>query len=291
MKLFLCFHDTSSLYLVLELCAGGTLFDLIQSRAGDSADASSPLMESSWVTYYAAQILRAIEYLHQRGVVHRDISPRNIGLTFPNGAIKLGDFGSAAIFVKGDSNDFVGTADYVSPEMIQGNDHSANICETYSLTPAIDLWSFGCIVYQVSVGTPPFHEANEHLAFQSVLDYSSGKSELFFPPCITEDAKDIVSLLLSIDPASRLGIQDGVIDSMVNCCFQERGGAQTLPQKQYQSIRDHPLFQIDKNKSLWTLLESNSMEPPHKPTKPDWMTELHQGGTTLKSLESIQFDL
>jgi len=289
------------------------LFDLIQSHATDATDAF-PVMDISWVRYYAGQILRAIEYLHQRGVVHRDITPQNIGLTLPKGEIKLGDFGAAAVFVKeecegaalklkrwvpagassGPENfsDFVGTADYVSPEMIRGSDDDANQYKNHTNFPAMDLWSFGCLIYHMFVGKSPFHAASDHLAFQNVLDWANGKSKLHFPPFITEDAKEMTSLLLSNDPASRLGMQDDVIESIMSCNSTDRDGTQILSSlKQYQSIRDHSFFQIDKDKSFWVLEKGKSIDPPCKPTQPNWMTELDQGDTTLKSLESIHFVL
>jgi 3-phosphoinositide dependent protein kinase-1 len=292
MKLFMCFHDASFVYFVLELCAGGTLLGFIQSRAMDSVDPVSPVMGVSWVQYYSGQVLRAIEYLHQRGVVHRDISPQNIALTFPNGEIKLGDFGGAAILEahehEGESRRwvptgsppgqlcyFVGTPGYASPEMIRGRD------EDDTISPSTDVWSFGCLVYHMFVGKSPFHAASDHLAFQRVSDYSSGMIELCFPSFIEEAAKDLISLLLTIDPANRLGMEDGVIESYTACHSTETG------QKRYLSIRDHSFFHT----SIWNSLETKIVEPPHKPAQPKWMVELYRGDKTLESFESVHFDL
>ena len=292
MKLFLSFHDESFVYFVLELCAGGTLLGLIQSRARDSIDPESPVMSVSWVEYYSGQVLRAIEYLHQRGVVHRDISPQNIALTFPNGEIKLGDFGGAAILEAheheggstrrvptgsppGQICDFVGTPGYASPKMIRGRD------EDDTISPSMDVWSFGCLVYHMFVGKSPFHAASDHLAFQRVLDYSNGKIELCFPSFIDETSKDLISLLLSIDPANRLGMQDGVIESNTACHSTETG------QKRYISIRDHSFFHT----TIWNSLETKIMEPPYKPAQPKWMADIYRGDNTLESFESIRFDL
>ena len=292
MKLFLCFHDTSFVYFVLELCAGGTLLGLIQSRSRDLIDPESPLMSVSWVEYYSGQVLRAIEYLHQRGVVHRDISPQNIALTFPNGEIKLGDFGGAAILEAhehegesrrwvptgsppGQFSDFVGTPGYASPEMVRGRD------EDDIISPSIDIWSFGCLIYHMFVGKSPFHAANDHLAFQRVLDYSNRKIELCFPSFIDEAAKDLISLLLTIDPARRLGMQDGVIESNHTCLTTE------TTHKRYLSIRDHSFF----HPTIWDSLKNKIMEPPYKPAQPKWMAELYRGDNTLESFESIRFDL
>jgi serine/threonine protein kinase len=296
MKLFLCFHDASFVYFVLELCAGGTLLSLIQSCASNSINSESPVMCVSWVEYYSGQLLRAIEYLHQRGVVHRDLSPQNIALTFPNGEIKLGDFGGAAILTAhehegelrmwvptgsppGQSSDFVGNPDYASPEMIRGSN------DDDTLSPSMDIWSFGCLVYHMSVGESPFHAASDHLAVQRVLDFANRKMEICFPPSINEAAKDLISLLLSIDPASRLGMQDGVIESNNTCHSTEIG------QKRYISIRNHSFFHTNEDTTIWMSLESKTKEPPYKPAQPKWMADLHSGDDTLESFESIRFDL
>jgi len=323
MKLFLCFHDTNYLYFVLELCAGGTLLDLIQqtqtnntTTRTDTSYISSPVLDISWVRYYACQILQAIEYLHQRGVVHRDISPQNIGLTFPKGEVRLGDFGAAAVFVteecegtetklkrwmpslstssspqgRENTTDFVGTAGYVSPEMIRGNNNNngdtTNQCaEDISNFPAMDLWSFGCIIYHMLVGKSPFHALGEDSPIQNMLDYANGEKQLIFPSFIDTAAKDLISLLLKIEPGDRIGIQDSIFGSSKQCLCAERDGTETS--KHYQSIRDHSFFSIDEDISIW----SQTIEPPYKPDQPNWMKELNVGDTTLKSLDSIEFDI
>ena len=326
MKLFLCFHDTNYLYFVLELCAGGTLLDLIQqtqtnNAATDTSYIPSAVLDISWVRYYACQILQAIEYLHQRGVVHRDLSPQNIGLTFPKGEVRLGDFGAAAVFVtkecegtetklkrwmpslstsssssqgRENSSDFVGTAGYVSPEMIRGNSNNNNgdtttkCTEDISNFPAMDLWSFGCIIYHMIVGKSPFHALGEHSPIQNMLDYTNGKKQLIFPSFIDTAAKDLISSLLKIEPGDRIGIQDSIFGSSKQCLCAERDGTETsLLLKQYQAIRDNSFFDIDEDVSIW----SQTIEPPYKPDQPNWMKELNLGDTTLKSLDSIEFDI
>ena len=318
MKLFLCFHDTNYIYLVLELCAGGTLLDLIQQSCTSSsadhdidiAQMTSSVMDTTWVQYYACQIVRGIEYLHQRGVIHRDISPQNIGITFPKGEIKLGDFGAAAVFSihncdgiemkrwipssssspglgLENSSDFVGTAGYVSPEMIRGNikeeDSTNQSTAEYRTYPAMDLWGIGCIIYYMLVGKSPFHALGEETPIQNMLDYANEEKQLHFPPLFIDSAeKDLITSLLSIVPDNRIGMQDCVIESF--------GSSRKC--KQYQSIRDHEFFQStdDENKSIWPLVENKSMEPPFKPIEPDWLVELSRGDRTLQSLNSAEFD-
>ena len=86
-------------------------------------------------------------------------------------------------------------------------------------------------------------------------------------------------------------MQDGVIESMRSCNSTESNVQVQLAQKKYISIREHSFFQMDKADNFWTLLKSKSIEPPYRPAKPDWMTELQQGRTTLKQLEDVCFDV
>lgn len=166
--------------------------------------------------YYSAQILDTIEYMHSKGVIHRDLKPENV-LLDDQMRVKITDFGTAKILdppkkppqngdgpngmsypedpAKGDdskANSFVGTAEYVSPELL--TDKAA--CK------ASDLWAFGCIVFQLLSGRPPFKAANEYQTFQKIvgLEYEFPKG---FPPV----ARDLVERLLVLDPAKRLNIE------------------------------------------------------------------------------------
>ncbi|XP_053954577.1 3-phosphoinositide-dependent protein kinase 1 isoform X2 [Anastrepha ludens] len=102
---------------------------------------------------------------------------------------------------------FVGTAQYVSPEVLQNG----------PISPAADLWALGCIVYQMISGLPPFRGSNDYVIFKEIL-----ACDLDFPQGFDKDAEDLVRKLLKVKPEERLGAQDG-------------GGS-------YVSIRSHPFF-------------------------------------------------
>ena len=146
--------------------------------------------------------------MHRRGVIHRDLKPENV-LLDDSKHIKITDFGTAkllngtkdssgnALFTDTAQNDdrassFVGTAEYVSPELLTDK----NACK------ASDLWAFGCIIYQLLAGRPPFKAANEYLTFQKIvaLDYD-------IPRGFPEVARDLVERLLVLDPHRRLPIE------------------------------------------------------------------------------------
>ena len=125
--------------------------------------------------------------------------------------IKVTDFGSAKILDQSNYNDnnideersksFVGTAEYVSPELLRDR----------SVGKECDFWALGCIIYQMITGKPPFKATNEYLTFQLIinLDYSFPEN---FPPV----AKDLVQKLLVLDPNERLGSGEDGIENIRN---------------------------------------------------------------------------
>ena len=197
-RLYYTFQDERSLYFVLDLCTGGELLGVLKRMTTFDEDCTR---------FYCAEILDTIEYMHGRGVIHRDLKPENI-LLDEQMHVKITDFGTAKILEESKSqngdtfapdtprtdraNSFVGTAEYVSPELL--TDKSA--CK------ASDLWAFGCMVYQLLAGRPPFKAGNEYQTFQKIvaLDYE-------FPRGFPAIARDLVERLLVLDPQRRLPIE------------------------------------------------------------------------------------
>lgn len=195
--LWATFQDSERLYFVLSYAKNGELLQHILRHKS---------FKLEWTQYYTAELLMAIEYLKAQHVVHRDLKPENI-LLDKNLHILVTDFGSSKI--NGDDevnkktddltrrrrNSFVGTAQYVSPEVLHGEETS------YSS----DLWSFGCVIYQMITGLTPFRAPSEYLIFQKItnLDYE-------FPENIDEDIKDLIEKLLVILPDDRLGASDSI---------------------------------------------------------------------------------
>ncbi|KAF1812272.1 Pkinase-domain-containing protein [Eremomyces bilateralis CBS 781.70] len=201
-RLYYTFQDERSLYFVLDLASNGELLGVLKKLGS---------FDEECTRFYGAQILDSIAYMHSKGVIHRDLKPENV-LLDTQMHVKITDFGTAKILdtrpqqngsgsFAGDPLDgaevdramsFVGTAEYVSPELLTDK----NACK------ASDLWAFGCIIYQLLAGRPPFKAANEYQTFQKIvgLDYQ-------FPREFPVVARDLVERLLVLDPAKRLPIE------------------------------------------------------------------------------------
>ncbi|OAD06126.1 hypothetical protein MUCCIDRAFT_137721, partial [Mucor lusitanicus CBS 277.49] len=192
-KLYWTYKDNRSLYFVLDLAKNGELYTYIRRLAPFDGETTK---------FYAAEILLSIEHIHSRGVIHRDIKPENI-LLDDNLHIKVTDFGSAKIITENENaaagdgentsasaRSFVGTAEYVSPELLRSD----------AVSKEADLWAFGCVIYQMLSGKSPFKAATDYLIFQKIksLDYVMPDE---FPPA----AKDIVQRLLTSEPEKRFG--------------------------------------------------------------------------------------
>ncbi|KAJ2361194.1 3-phosphoinositide dependent protein kinase-1, partial [Coemansia sp. RSA 2607] len=143
--------------------------------------------------FYLAEIIVAVEYMHMERTLHRDLKPENI-LLGSDMHILVTDFGTAKMFSKDEAdqraNSFVGTAEYVSPELLTDKSADRNS----------DLWAVGCIAYQLLVGRPPFKGLNEYQTFQKIL-----KLDYAFPAGMPPLARDLVERILVLDPERRLG--------------------------------------------------------------------------------------
>ncbi|BAT96505.1 Calcium-dependent protein [Vigna angularis] len=180
------YEDAVAVHLVMELCAGGELFDRIIQRGHYTEKKAAEL---------ARLIVSVVEACHSLGVMHRDLKPENF--LFMNqqeeSPLKTIDFGLSVFFRPGETfTDVVGSPYYVAPEVLRKN-----------YGPECDVWSAGVIIYILLSGVPPFWDETEQGIFEQVL-----KGELDFVsepwPSISESAKDLVRRMLVRDPKKRL---------------------------------------------------------------------------------------
>jgi len=187
-------HPNTAVYLVMELLAGGDLFDRIVERGRYSEREARRVMR---------RMLSAVHYLHQtRGIVHRDLKPENIlcASRTDDVTVKLTDFGLAKSLGEGDGcKTFCGTPQYFAPEVLS---------RRYTLTgrgrygKEADMWSLGVVLYVLLSGTPPFDvsESMDVVAGTRVTFWDKGWED------VSDGAKGFVSGLLETDPKKRTGV-------------------------------------------------------------------------------------
>lgn len=217
-KLHYTFHDEENLYFVLDFAAGGELLALLH-RVGRFSEI--------WARHFIAQLIDTTEFIHSQGVIHRDLKPENV-LLHRDGRLMVTDFGTATN-VNRDNGDkgasFVGTAEYVSPELLLYNQ-----CEFAS-----DVWALGCMLYQFVQGSPPFRGENELQTFEKIvsLEYPWANNT-------TGGVVALVRRILTLDPSDRPTLsaikQDKWFESVDwrNRELLWRGIWQVQPQRQQQ---------------------------------------------------------
>jgi len=195
-NLFCTFQNEGFLFFLMEFLNGGDLmFHIVESKK----------FSEDRARFYAAEILCGLQFLHNEGIIYRDLKLDNV-LLDSFGHCKISDFGMCKkIPHEGRAQTFCGTPDYIAPEILQGN--------TYNFS--VDFWSFGVLMYEMLTGYSPFHGEDEEELFQAIQHH-----DVPYPNSISENSISCVKKLLERDPLKRLGMK-------------------TSP---YGDIRSHPFF-------------------------------------------------
>jgi len=183
-RLHYAFQTSSCLVLVLQYCSGGSLSSLI-SREGFLPEAVAKL--------YLAEIYLAIEHLHDRQVVYRDLKPENVVLDDDRHAL-LTDFGLSKEGVEGlqGTRSFCGSVAYLAPEILARKGHG----------PPVDLYGLGVLFYESLAGHPPFYSRDREQLFRNIAS-----ATLVAPSRASPAAARLIAGLMHRDPAKRLGAQ------------------------------------------------------------------------------------
>ncbi|KAK6946557.1 Protein kinase domain, partial [Dillenia turbinata] len=214
--LYTSFQTPTHVCLITDFCPGGELFALLDKQP-------MKMFKEESARFYAAEVVIGLEYLHCLGIIYRDLKPENL-LLQKDGHIVLTDFDLSFMtsckpqvirppalksrksrsqppptFVAEpmtQSNSFVGTEEYIAPEIITGGGHSS----------AIDWWALGILLYEMLYGRTPFRGKNRQRTFANILH-----KDLTFPSSIPASlaARQLINALLNRDPGSRLGSNSG----------------------------------------------------------------------------------
>ena len=183
-KLYEIFESQRSLYLVMEECKGGEVFDRIiehiQSKKMYSEKDAANMFQ---------QVMSSIKYCHNNGICHRDLKPENLlylnAGTETDNPIKVIDFGLSQIFINRKLKTKVGTAYYVAPEILNGE-----------YTEKCDIWSAGVILYIFLSGDPPFNGASDSAIYSKIA-----QMKFSFPDKkwknVSNEAKDLINHMLA----------------------------------------------------------------------------------------------
>uniref|UniRef100_A0A8C9W1I2 Protein kinase C n=1 Tax=Scleropages formosus TaxID=113540 RepID=A0A8C9W1I2_SCLFO len=185
--LYCTFQTKENLFFVMEYLNGGDLMFHIQNCQKFDLPRS---------TFYAAEIICGLQFLHSKGIIYRDLKLDNV-LLDSEGHIKIADFGMCKENMQGDSrtSTFCGTPDYIAPEILLGQKYGFSV----------DWWSFGVLLYEMLIGQSPFHGQDEEELFQSVRT-----DDPIYPRWLPKDAHDILVKLFVREPERRLGVKGNI---------------------------------------------------------------------------------
>ncbi len=193
------FEDRNNVYILIELCHNQTLHDLLKKR--------KTLTELE-VQYYIFQLIKALQYLHNLKIIHRDLKLANLFLT-EDMKLKLGDFGLATIieFDGERKRSLCGTPNYLAPEILDGK-------KGYSFE--VDIWSIGVIVYTLLIGKLPF-EAKKVTKTSELYKRIRLKNYSFPQNAkISSPAKELIENILVLEPHKRPSLEDILKSDFMN---------------------------------------------------------------------------
>lgn len=196
-KLYKTFKDCKYLYFLLESQLGSDLWRLLYQKRRRPFD-------EDMAKFYVGCVVEAFNYLHDRGIVYRDLKPENL-LIANNGYIKLADFGFAKRFHNEKSYSFVGTPEYIAPEMVLNRSHDKGV----------DYWALGIFTFELLACRTPFHSTDPNFmtTYNMII---KGISAVRFPYHISTKAKNIITKFCRYKSSDRLGYGINGFDDIRN---------------------------------------------------------------------------
>ena len=211
------FQDSAHVFMVLNYVAGGEMFKYLRDDGQFSI---------AQTRFYAGEIFLALEFLHRKDIIYRDLKPENLLIT-RSGHVIVTDFGFAKKIGNSKTYTTCGTPDYLAPEIIKSRGHGK----------PVDWWALGVLIFEMATGFPPFYDDNQVQMYKNIM---AGRFSGF--PADVAKNKHIVRIVkdfLQVDITKRLG--------------------------KYQSLRLFPrnlFLAVSPRRGEWTLPFSNCSSCP-----------------------------
>uniref|UniRef100_A0AAR2L9N7 Serine/threonine-protein kinase PLK n=1 Tax=Pygocentrus nattereri TaxID=42514 RepID=A0AAR2L9N7_PYGNA len=175
------FEDQDNIYIFLELCSRKSLAHIWKARH---------TLTDPEVRYYLRQIISGLKYLHNKGILHRDLKLGNFFVN-ENMDLRLGDFGLAAKLetVEQRKKTICGTPNYLAPEVLNRQGHGTES----------DVWSLGCVMYTLLCGNPPFETLDLKETYKCIKEVRYS-----LPPSLSPAAQKLIAAILQKNPSERL---------------------------------------------------------------------------------------
>lgn len=227
LKIFQVYRESDYFHIITDLCTGGELYDKIIKKKKLSENIAANHM---------FDIVSTVKYLHESGVMHRDLKPDNILFedNSSNSRLKIIDFGASKSFKKGKIYDeIVGTPYYIAPEVL-----------SCAYTEKCDIWSIGIILYTMLSGSPPFTGSSNSEIYEKILEEPLSFNSPEWSS-VSSSAKSLLKRVLVKDPKKRITISDFFFDPWI----QTRSSNQ-VPDRKLSLVSIENLSKFRQNNKL-----------------------------------------
>jgi len=238
LRCFQHFEEFGNIYILLELCEGGDLYEHMQRRN---------ILEELEAAQFFSQVVLGLHYVHLKGIMHRDIKPENIFLDKSRN-VKIGDFGWSARISPKQTRE-CGSPAYFSPEMVAGEPYDHRV----------DIWAVGILLYEMLTGHSPFSSALTEVETKKQIlrmDLAGAWSRI---PGIVQP---LLKLILCRDPDRRLPALDALMDSWLTSHIGTSAhlSAQEQERRHEQVEREQLAFELSVPLSLMAAGEDTCLE-------------------------------